>query len=69
MIYSQKLIEKWVGKMTQEKYIRLYSMILSQFLIQKNKKIEWEIVYNSIYYHLQSKIESKMSEKMTQKMK
>ena len=44
-------------------------MILSQFLIQKNKKIEWEIVYNSIYYHLQSKIDWKMSEKMTQKMK
>ena len=40
-------------KMTQEYYIRLYTMIFSQKL---NEKFEWRILYKTIYYVSQSKI-------------
>ena len=50
--------------MTEESYIIVYTMILSQNLTQKiGKKNDWRIVYNSIYYHSQSKMNKKNDSK------
>ena len=35
MIYSENLSENWVRKMTEESYIVLYSILLSQKLSEK----------------------------------
>ena len=55
---SQSKIEwKMSEKMTQEYYIRLYTMIFSQKL---NEKFEWRIIYKLYTMFLSQKFEWKM---------
>ena len=49
--------------MTEESYIIVYTILLSQNMTQKIRKMseknDWRIIYNSIYYPSQSKFDSK----------
>ena len=64
MIYSEKLSEKSIRKMTEESYIKtIYNNLQSKFEWKIDKKNDWRIVYSFIYYNLQSKFEWKMSKK------
>ena len=64
MILSQKLTQKWVGNMTEESYIIVYSIIYSQKLSEKtirkmSEKNDWRIVYKTIYYDFEWKMSKK----------
>ena len=47
-----------IRKMSEESYIRLYTIIYSQ---KMNKKNDWRIVYSHIYNDFESKIEWKIN--------
>ena len=52
-----------IRKMSEESYIRLYTIIYSQ---KMNKKNDWRIVYSHIYNDFESKIEWKINKTMNE---